>query len=414
MSIPTDAFEPGKLDIDHFVDRDDKKAELLAQLKAALGNPDMFSRSYLITGVRGVGKSIFTRHVLNQLKMSFSGDVAFVVVEGASQPNGFRGILYDLLDGLIDELRQLDATTSRQSRTPERIYNELRFLRSLLGYSEVTVKRVKESLTQYNLKIEASAPKGLVPFLTSRWGLEKKAIDQDVLEMTQVFDIPLMCEAVCQVFDSLVGHRQKVVVFIDDLDQVYGLRESNIDDAEIMFKHLKRVRSCFLIVNLRDYYLSANTTREYHSIFNLSGLESDALNEIVDKRLVGIANRKEIASLIGPLRDALIKKTDNPLAFLTWCHWLINRTDCALGQLDTDLVNFIKEIYTFMEKDIHRVAELFKTNDDPIVSRKALLSHFGADGEDIIMKLEQREIVLPLDYLVRTDFRLNPVFHFLL
>ena len=71
MSIPTDAFDPGKIRVDHFVDREEKKEELLNQLRAAVGNPDIFIQSYLITGERGVGKSIFTRHVIKQLKMSF-------------------------------------------------------------------------------------------------------------------------------------------------------------------------------------------------------------------------------------------------------------------------------------------------------------------------------------------------------
>jgi hypothetical protein len=397
------------------VDREEKKEELLSQLKAAIGNLDIFSQSYLITGERGVGKSIFTRHVLNQLKMSFSGDVAFVTVEGASQHNGFKGILHDLLNFLIEELGQLDeAAPGRSSRIPERIYDELRFLRGLLGYAEISLKRVKESLIQYNLKIDLNASQGLVPFLTGKWGLEKKATDKDILEMKQPLDVPTMCEAVCRVFDSLVEHRQKVVVFIDDLDQVYGISESYIEDAETMFKHLKRVRSCFLIVNLRDYYLSANTAREYHSVFNLKGLESPALNSIIDSRLPGDPNQKEIIEQIGVLRDELVGKTDNPLAFLTWCHWLINRTDCAPQQLNAYLWEFVEEYYTWLAEDIRQVADLFKNSNRRIVRKKALMSHLGEDGEDILKDLEEREIVLPQDYVNRTSFRLNPVFHFLL
>jgi Cdc6-like AAA superfamily ATPase len=415
MSVPTNVFEPGNLDENHFVDRKDKKQELLTQLRAAVGDPDIYTQSYLVIGERGVGKSLFTRHVLTQLKAEFSGDTAFVRVDGAHQHNGFSGIMHDLLSRLIDELEQLDKTaTSSASRIPPRIYDELRFLRTLLGYTEVSIKRVHDSLTQYNLKIDVSSPKSVVPFLVSRWGLEKKISDQDVLEMKQRLDISTMCEAVCRVLESLAEHRQKVVVFIDDLDQVYGLSESYIEDAETMFKHLHRVHSCILIVNLRDYYLSANTAREYHSVFNLQGLDHQALGEIVDSRLGNAPNKTEIEKKIGPLRDTLVQKTDNPLAFLTWCHWLINRTDCAPDKLEAHLSEFVEEYYTWLADDIRKVAALYKAVPRRILRKTALLSSLGADGEDILNDLEDREIVLPQDYVNRTSFRLNPIFHFLL
>ena len=415
MSLPTNAFEPGNLDEDHFVDRKEKKQELLTQLRAAIGNPDIYSQSYLVIGERGVGKSLFTRYVLRQLKAEFSGDVAFVRVDGAHQHNGFAGIMHDLLSQLIDELEQLDKTaTTRSSQIPARIYDELRFLRTLLGYSEVSIKRVHDSLTQYNLEIEVAPPKSVVPFLASRWGLEKKTLDQDVLEMKQRFDISTMCEAVCRVLESLVAHGQKVVVFIDDLDQVYGLSASYIEDAENMFKHLHRVHSCILIVNLRDYYLSANTAREYHSVFNLTGLDHQALGDIVDSRLNRASNKDEIEKRISPLRNALVQKTDNPLAFLTWCHWLINRTDCAPDKVNAYLYEFVEEYYTWLAEDIRKVADLYKSSPGRILRKNALLGHLGDGGEDILNDLQDREVVLPQDYVTRTAFRLNPVFHFLL
>ena len=415
MSVPTNAFEPGNLDEDHFVNRDEKKQELLTQLRAAIGNSDIYSQSYLIIGERGVGKSLFTRYVLRQLRAEFSGDVAFVRVEGADQTNGFAGIMHDLVSQLIDELEQLDGIApSSSSRIPEHIYNELRFLRTLLGYTEVSIKRVHDTLTQYHLKIDVASPKSLVSFLSSRWGLEKKTSDRDVLEMKQRFDISTMCEAVCRALEGLVELRQKVVVFIDDLDQVYGVTESNIEDTETMFKHLHRLHDCILIVNLRDYYLSANTSREYHSVFNLQGLDNRALGEIIDSRLSQVANREEIENKIGPLRETLVQKTDNPLAFLTWCHWLINRTDCSPDKVDSHLAEFVEEYYTWFVDDIRIVAALYKSSPRRILRKTALLAKLGDGGGDILKDLENREVVLPQDYVNRTAFRLNPIFHFLL
>ena len=414
MAIMTDVFNPGDIDPVHFVDRKEKEKELYDTLQSWLQDPEKFDGACLITGERGIGKSMLTHQVINRLRGSFSGNVAIVIAKGATETDGFKGLLLNILLELKSELKSLDSSTqNKYEKIPEDIYKQIGFLEELARHKKVTIRRVKETLKKFNYSLSVSQPPQLPSFIAGRLGYSAERSDRDSLEMEEEFDLYTLRESLCQIFDELKKHRQKVVVFIDDLDQVYGISATRIEQTDIMFKHLRETRNCIKIINLRDYYKSGETSREFHEVFTLGPMEKQALRDLAWARCQSEAEpkRTQIWNLLEPCLDILVSKTGNPLAFVIWCNWLVTRTNCKLSDLESNLKRYVSEHYSTVESYINSVINLYRKADEKKLWRKELLDSFPG-GEDQLMLLEEKEVILPLDYRRRFQYTFNSVFHF--
>lgn len=416
MPVYTRALDPGLLNEALFVNRKREMRELDDYLQARVRDPDVYQDCSLVTGERGIGKSILTRAALARLKEQLGGHVAFIRVEGSRQPDGFRGLLRDVLNELRTELEGLDkAESERALRTPEQVYRQIDALASLARYARVTAMRVQQTLEKYELSAELRTPKAFGHLLGTRFGVSLEQQDRQSLTLEEEFDDETFRVALCRILAELRQHRQKVVIFVDDLDQVYGVESTRIEQTDAMLKHIKQITDCFLVVNLRDYYVTGETNREYHFVLHLPPLDADALRSIVRARLKTEPEPKrgQLAETLEPCLDALCEHTGNPLALLSWCHWLVTRTSCGLEDLRANLNRFVANHYAWFSDSVPDVAALFKGLAQPIRTRDDLIKEL-AGGESMLRTLERREILLPLDFHERLFYRLNPLFHFYL
>jgi Cdc6-like AAA superfamily ATPase len=343
MAVETNVIRATSTDPKLLVNRETEVDELKSLLHRAIREPEAdAARGVLVKGDSGVGKSILSRKVADELKIELSPKLMVWSVDGG-RLSGVRGLLNKLSDVARDEIAKLGN-------------RELTKLAAIVAQAADYAKVTSSDITQISKELSALGKIGgsMLGLFTgeSTFGWKKTSGKS----AAEGFEIPIteeyLAKLMGRLLEAVADFDYQVLIFLDNLDRI-GRMDAQEDANQIaeLVKQLLEMPSCVLLLNLRPQFTHHTTDRRELAHFVVKGLKPEALLEILRQRKAAakIADAERAAIDAVPL-DAVATRlsqlTDNPLAFLRWLDYWLVRTDTRMENLGADLRNFIEQYFT--------------------------------------------------------------------
>lgn len=264
----------------------------------------------LLRGDRGVGKSIFARRLVTELKERLPQRVIPVVLDhrGSDEVHVLRRFIelfVQTAPAVVDGLPEL----RRDWLTP---------LQQLFAGGNRMVLSVGEG-TGREVGATGELSGGLWGVLQGKFGAAwKSKIDLTRrTDYTIEINEDLLRAAIVAALEAVAGHAA-VVVFFDDLDQ--ARRMGSPEEAKGTLRGILDLRPCLKIVHLRSEYGYADWRREVDLTIDLDGLPGSELVRMLRRRAEREGSHREV--LADPTSweplERLATATDNPHVLLRW------------------------------------------------------------------------------------------------
>jgi hypothetical protein len=318
MNPPRSAcFKPDKYDdIALIANRSDERADLYATLESFLAHDGPGEARVLVRGDRGIGKSILTRAVLEEVVAKY-GPLR-VVVDGGKAQRGQEAFLRRLCTDLANEVVE--------NATDDELRKAAEVLRRLARATKVARKEVRQWSTSLNLG--ATLKSKLLNAVQFEFGLARASGKSAMVEegYERAIDTTFLGELLQGLLSDCFAAKQFVVVFADNLDQVgYGELDEDVKHVSDLARQLFGLEHAVIVANLRTEFVSTDLRKLYSIEKRIGGLTSQGLLEIAQKRM-GLAaeDRRNAlhASGFDDFAKALSEYTDNAWAYLSWLSFL--------------------------------------------------------------------------------------------
>lgn len=266
----------------------------------------------LISGDRGIGKSIFGRAVLDRLTRQHPVEILPVVIDGrgADLDRLARDLVGHLADG-IDALRAKGAHPEDWLRGWSEPLHDLYFDRVVRGTQELQGRELGAAI-----EAGGSLWGVLQSKLSGQW--KSRTEHGQRLERTLEVSAEVRLLAVREALRALAGH-VTVVVLYDDLDQSRGM--DHAEDSKQMLESLLRLTPAISLVHLRHEVKFPEIRREHFLEISLGPLNPSELEAVVQRRLDDASPDDQRLARTpegwAPFRQ-LLGATGNPLVYLRW------------------------------------------------------------------------------------------------
>lgn len=271
----------------------------------------------LITGARGVGKSIFTREALRRFERAHPEQAVCVRVDGRGER--YRSFLNNVARYLVDALRPRAEKRARRD-----ILFWLEQLSLFANNTQITRGQTDTVARRYGA--EAQTGVDLLVKLQSKLSWEETRSLGSTLQGTLTVTDDLLHAAIVETLERLRQDDSPwlVVFFFDDLDQ--AILSDQEADAATLFRRVINLRPCISLVHFRTEALVENVDREATEKIDLGPLSPADLLNLVQRRLE--AAPETVQQQFPPATDwgavqRLAARTGNPLVFLRWVHGLL-------------------------------------------------------------------------------------------
>jgi hypothetical protein len=307
-------IRPTSTDPGDLVNRSSDRQRLLDMLTEYIDLQQKNQR-LLITGDRGVGKSILTRNVLAEFVNRRPAQVARVLVNGRGA--GYRSFLKELARGLAEAIRPLAAVEKRQD-----VLAWLDELLLVVNNAQITRGQTTTVATKYGLSAAASLFEKLKAHFS--WE-ETRSLAQTQQQVINVSD-DFLHAAIAGTLE-LVGSVPAwvVVIFYDDLDQAFDVGDPRSVDSSI--QRILELQPCVAIAHIRTEALTETVRRVIDEQLELKVLPPPELVAILRNRIqkAPAAAREALSgTFFEPFEHlAGIVPTPTPLAFLRWVHAML-------------------------------------------------------------------------------------------
>lgn len=403
-------LRPTSIDPRFLVDREAERAELRQSLLEFIRFGDRSAR-LLVSGDRGVGKSILTHWVLAELDRReglppSAPPIVTVVVEGRSLR--YRSALKEMARQLADAL-------ARRNHTP--LARRLAELRLLANNDRITRGHLDE--ISANFGIGATAENSLIFKLSGRMSWTKTKKQSTRVELQQDIDDDLLHAAIQETLEHVAATTDwAIVVFYDDLDQL----SDQPDHLEEAFKHFLALQPCLAILHLRSEWLPANLRREVDDEISLRELDAEALLDLVRHRhdLAGLGTEGLQAEAIWQAFDRLARLTGNPYVYLRWCHGLLKSQPYPPGpdwSTPAGLFELTRRgaITGGNESNLRRLAKVVDLADSPDgwLTHDQLVGNGRLSAPEFAEHLRAGMLIPRSHYDSATRFRLDPLLELL-
>ncbi len=414
-SLNLSNLSPASVDPNEIVDRDADAQWLSRGLQAWFRGPDpSIGGAYCLLGDKGIGKSILTRHVIEQLRQVHAATTLFLLVD-CRPLRSQRDVYREATSQLVDQL------APRQSLLPA-ILAEARSFDALTRFDTVSLRHAHEQLTQFKASLDLGGSESLAKWLDTKLGISlartRKTIE--TLEGSITIDGARLYEGFVQLMHDISRHTDlHVVLYLDNVEELNHealrqehQREAVRADIEALL-HLSEAPLA-LVLNMRTYYASV-LPRRISKRRNLGPMPAEELRVIFEKRL-----QKETAEnrararqdLVVHAIDTLATMARTPLAFLTWVEYVLDEGRYDEADLRAVLSTRLASHYVGLERSIPKVAALFQGHGDPVAAEKIL--DVIDKSESIYRQLIDQQVILPHNYWDPREFYLDPELDFLL
>ncbi len=389
--------EPGLL-----VNRDEEMERLVGYLEE-MRQTGLCEAHLLLSGARGVGKSIFTRTALARFQKRHLDHVVCVTADCRGLK--YRPFLSNLAAALINAIRPRAESTGRKDLA---LWLDQLYL--LATNAEVSRAQTETIGRKYGA--DATIGADLIFKLQARFAWEEtRSLGTTTTSKVTVTD-DLLHDAIGETLAKLASETSRwfVVIFFDNMDQ--AVLTDRAEDVETFFRRVLTLRPCVSIVHFRTEALVENVKREATEVIDIPPLSPDNLFEIVRRRLeasVEVVQADFPAGTDWNAVRALASVTGNALVFLRWVHGLLRTQSWPPGPSWTDaaaLERIVRTAEPLTGADgelIHRLVTHVDRCDggkpDVIVRRDDLIRG-GADGGSDRLTEQEVELLVKLDILL--------------
>ncbi len=291
----------------------------------------------LVTGDRGIGKSILTRAVVADLAEKHDQTVIPVHVD--SRNLHLRQALVQLARDVEAQLRPL----AEQHR--EELLPLLDHLRLLTQGDRISRDKHSAIATKYGSTAKVGVERvvklgGQFSWEQTRQHSSGRTVEAEVTEAVLRSALKALLK-----FMAEREHPWMVVVYYDNLDQLLALRDA--DDILSSTRLILEVGPCLAVAHIRSEAFVDNLGRDFTEKFEVDPLGQAELLEVLDRRL--LTAPPEVRAALGAgghgreVVERLADCTGNALTFLRWLLALQRRVpapfpadwhgDATLGQI---------------------------------------------------------------------------------
>lgn len=305
-------FEPTTVEPRYFVNRTELRAQLLGVLGERLARRGTYTVG--VTGLRGVGKSIFSRWCLEEFAKAHRDRVVGVHVD--LRMVGITEFLKEFIHRLGVGVRATLDAARDTSDDATRVRHWLDELQLLARSETVTESELRTVTRQHG--VSAGLKTGLVDVLevnnSFSWQQSTSAAQGSTRQFRVTAD--LLHRALREVLAHVeTWTRLLVVVLFDDLDQMRA------DDLKRAVRNVLDIDHCVRLVHLRREALLDDIVREMDLSLEVPPLDAAALTEMVEGRLRHAPAYDQTLFAHADVRAALralTRVTGSPLVLLRW------------------------------------------------------------------------------------------------
>jgi len=403
------------------VNRDADADWLRDGLTAWLRSPDPSAGGgFCVLGDKGIGKSILTRRVIEDLREVHAATTMFLLVDCRPLRNQ-RDVYREAANQLVEEL------VARRSDVPPALIAEARVFDTLTRFDQVTLKHAHEQLTQYKVSVDIGGSHSLVKWLDAKLGISllRSSKSIEALEGSITVDGPRLHEGFVQLLHDITRHSIKqdeplrVVLYLDNIEELRHealnkdeAREAVRADVEALL-HLSEA-PLGLVLNMRTYYSSV-LTRRISKRRTLGRMPDAEQRAIFERRMAGEDPRDQArvraSEAVATAIDKLADLARTPLAFLTWAEFILDEGLYDQDDMARALTRRLGSHYSTVARYIPTVAALFK---DPSALVDAETVREACGGNDSIYRqLIDQQVLLPHNYWDPREFSIDPELGFL-
>jgi hypothetical protein len=276
----------------------------------------------LVTGDRGVGKSILTRAVIDEFVRANQDCVVSVRVNGRGV--GYRAFLQTFARDLAQALRP---HAKRWNKT-----DVDRWLDELVAFtnaSQISRAQAESLARRYGAGADVTGD-ALIYKIAAKFTWEETrslgVTHQSVLNVTD----ELLHEAIAQTLERLRAAEApiSIVVFYDDLDQAFSTGAGA--DVESAMQRVLELQPCIAVAHIRSEALSANVRRVITNEVSVGPLPPSELLAVLRRRVETTKNKAVKTTFKTELYkpfEQLASITGNALAFLKWTQAFLSLWD---------------------------------------------------------------------------------------
>jgi len=362
----------------------------------------------LVTGERGIGKSIAVRAALAYLEEE-RRDFFPIIVPG-DRCTTVRHLLVTIADTFSQQVRELFPDDKD-------LLKQASHLPDMLQPQQVT----RGEFHRRGREIEGvtETDYGLIGFIKARLGVrgalsaERGGEESAAIPIDDTFRIRLLTQVL-----GIVAQKKKrtPLLFVDNLDQI-----AEKERIEEFLRYLLWLENLPVIVTVRSEFVSADMLREHREILRFGPLNRKQLLAILERRLEVDCPEAEALrkTNLFTIARGLTKMTGNPLAFLRWLHYLCWYTPLRRRAYLEDLKGYVRDHFgtDYQPEATHvlRAARWFFAEERGVVSRAVWKEEVGLDDDDIDA-LERQGVLVPDDVTRPRESRrytLSPLLGFL-
>lgn len=387
------------------VNREREVADLLAIL-AEFKQAGRKSGQILVTGERGVGKSIFSRTALARFAAS---DANVIAVEVAGRGLSYRRLLDEIARRLVAAVIAKAEKVGKPGVT-----HAMEQLRLLVGNSEITGAQTEGVTRQYGAGGEIGSDLFLKAKSSFTWQQATASATTSTRKLLVTDEV--LADAIQAALEIIADKTPwRVVLLFDDLDQTTG-SDSEAEVAD-RFRRVCEFEPCISLVHFRTEAMVENVRREVGEMVELQGLSGATLVEIVRRRLQDQTEEvtRQFRSEDGWAEaEKLATATSNPLVYLRWLHGLLRTAGWPPvgGWATSDgLASIVRQTAQTPGADIRLIRRAVAAFDAAASQAltEAELRAGGLSAEDIT-DLKKLELILPKQrFKVGGSYVLQPV-----
>lgn len=403
MPIYTYCLRPDDYeDTQLFVSR--PEAQQVQQILAAFLDSPGSRRRLLVTGERGIGKSIGVRAALAHLEEERRD--FFPLIIAGDRCTTVRNLLVTIAEVFSRRVRELFPHDKDLLKQASHLPDMLRPEQTTRGEFHRRGQEIEGSVeTDYGLILFIKARLGIRGTLSTERGTEESA--------SIPLDDPFRTQLLAEVLRGVARQKgRQPLLFIDNLDQI-----AERERIEEFLRYLLWLDDLPVVVTVRSEFVSADILREHRQPLRFGPLTSQDLLSILERRLtIGCPDAEALreAGLLTIARG-LTRATTNPLAFLRWLEYLCWHTPMRRRAYFQDLKEYVRAYHETVAEDVLRVAHWFFETERGVVPRATWKEALGLDDDDI-NTLERQGVLVPDDVTRPRETRrytLSPLLAFL-
>ena len=330
---------------------------IISMLEDQSGN----RRCLLVTGERGVGKSIAIRAILKEIKNERPNYIPICV-----NALGYKSTK-DLLGGIAESISEI---AFENFKFDEDLLLQSAHLKKIIDFDSI-----KDSdLQKEGLEIESriGIDYGLLHFIRTSLGIGLRRFNESTFDQTlekRIDDIDRI-KLISKILSNIINFRQRQpVIFIDNLDQ--------IQDKDIIQDFLRNITwfgSLPIIVTVRTEFVRENILRNLNSAFFLGPSDPSCLLSILKRRIERAQDGDILLnSEIKTIATNLAKITNNPWAFLRWLDYLCSSCEINPKNYIEQLHNYIFIFFGIHAKEVRFLARWYMRKEKGYVTKDELI-----------------------------------------